>query len=94
MQEGAQANVGLIGGPSAIQDSNEKIKEPPKATLNRRAQSYADFHYAVKAVLEPGGSPIEKGKQETTDIKDDVDFDDWYDTLQHDLLEASHSEYK
>ena len=71
-----------------------EIKGPPKATLNRRAQSYADFHYAVKAVLDPSSSQIEKRRQQTADIKDDLDFNDWYDTLQHDLLEASHCDYK
>ena len=94
MQGGVQANGGLIGGSSVIQDSTEEIKGSPKAILSRRAQSYADFHYAVKAVLDPSSISTGKGKHEKADIKDDLDFSEWYDTLEHDLLEASHSDYK
>ena len=76
-------------------DEAVQLNAPPKATLSRRAQSYSDFHYAITALL--GGEtskaqsdliPIEK------DIKSDLDFSDWYDGLEDELLEASHEEYK
>jgi len=86
----------LIGGPSAVDGGHEEIKSPPKATLSRRAQSYSDFHYAVRAVLEPDGAAQGKGKKETegVKVKTDLDFGDWYQGLEEELLEASHSDYK
>lgn len=65
------------------------------ATVSRRCQSYSDFHDAARAVLESNiskqkdvGQPKERG-----DIKDELDFIDWYHDLEDDLLDASHDEY-
>ena len=73
----------------------ERSNGPPKATLSRRAQSYTDFHYAVRAVLDPNSKAGGKvaGKR-LNDVKDDISFGDWYDSLESGLLEASHDEYK
>ena len=94
MQEGVKANGGLIGGPSAVGGSHEEVKGPPKATVSRRAQSYSDFHYAVRAVLEPDLPAKRKEKKELEQVKDDLGFSDWYQGLEEELLEASHSDYK
>ena len=93
-QEGVQANGGLIGGTLAGDGSHEEIKGPPKATLSRRAQSYSDFHYSVRAVLEPEWPARGKSKKEAEGVKDDLSFSDWYQCLEEELLEASHGDYK
>ena len=78
---------------------NSLLTGPPKATLNRRAQSYADFHHAVEAVLGPQaeGGKEKQGKAKTEDEKkvvNELDFEDWYEHVEDRLLEASHERYR
>ena len=75
--------------------------------MARRAQSYSDFHYAVEAVLgEDVGIRRKEAKKKKTQSKDEddltsndknieneLDFADWYQELEHDLLNSSHDEY-
>ncbi len=84
-----------------LKASAERSKGPPKATLSRRAQSYSDFHYAVRVVLDPGPKQEEKRRSisdgdlgKSGEIGSDLDFAQWYESFQDDLLEASHDEYK
>ena len=77
----------------------EEANGPPEATLIRRAQSYSDFHDAVKAVLgkDTAGKEKEKdkgaAKLEDVGIKSELDFADWYHDLEHELLDSSHDDY-
>ncbi|KAI4174507.1 MAG: hypothetical protein LQ343_002264 [Gyalolechia ehrenbergii] len=92
--EDAQANDRNLEpiAKSSIQSSQNA--GPPKATLSRRARSYTDFHYAAKRVLQKVDRPKQKKAAENDElIKDDLDFTDWYNGLENDLLEASHEEY-
>ena len=69
---------------------------PPKASVARRSQSYSDFHYAVKAVLGQEDKQVRQGStqlKDETNIKNELDFADWYHDLEHGLLDASHDEY-
>ena len=74
---------------------------PPKATLSRRAQSYSDFHDAVKAVLGQDVASKETAKEEShdehkigeKDIISDLDFVEWYSGLEQELLDSSHDDY-
>lgn len=72
-----------------------RLHSPPKATVARRAQSYADFHYAVTAVLEPEAKARAKNESANGDekVKDDLEFTEWYDQFEDRLLEASLDEY-
>ena len=77
----------------------EEANGPPEATLIRRAQSYSDFHDAVKAVLGKDAAGKEKEKDkgaaklEDVGIKSELDFADWYHDLEHELLDSSHDDY-
>ena len=74
---------------------------PPKATLSRRAQSYSDFHDAVKAVLGQDVAskgttkeePHDEHKIGEKDIASDLDFVEWYNGLEQELLDSSHDDY-
>ena len=74
---------------------------PPKATLSRRAQSYSDFHDAVKAVLGQDVAPTRIARDEPhdehkigeKDINSDLDFVEWYNGLEQELLDSSHDDY-
>ena len=74
---------------------------PPKATLSRRAQSYSDFHDAVKAVLGqdvaskgiPREEPNDEHKIGEKHINSDLDFVEWYNGLEQELLDSSHDDY-
>ena len=80
-------------------DSIGESNGPPEATLIRRAQSYSDFHDAVKAVLGQDASVQEKGRSEGREeyedivIKSELDFADWYNDLEQELLDSSHYDY-
>jgi hypothetical protein len=73
-----------------------RVTGPPEATLSRRSQSYSDFHDAVQTVL---GVSVVKAKAPTQqessqEIRTELDFLDWYNGLEHGLLDASHEEYR
>ena len=97
MQEDAQADSeradGAVEGPVAGKSSTG----PPKATLTRRSQSYSDFQDAVHAVLGRGAVAKERrysqSEENKKEIKTELDFVDWYQDLEHDLLDASHGQY-
>ena len=73
--------------------------------MKRRAQSYSDFHYAVTAVL--GGGAISRTrsigvgkrtnkadcKPQESEIQNEIDFANWYDQWEDELLDSSHDEY-
>lgn len=98
LQEDVQANIDRAGQKNVLGTVRESI-DPPKATLTRRAQSYSDFHDAVKAVLDKNADPLRRkegeeesyGKEEY--LETDLDFSDWYHDLELELLDLSHDEY-
>ena len=98
-QEELQANNGRVDEHSAVLDTIGECNEPPEATLIRRAQSYSDFHDAVKAVLGQDASVLEREKSrghekyEVSVIKSELDFADWYNGLEEGLLDSSHNDY-
>ena len=94
MQEGFQANGSLIGGTAAVKGYEEEVLGPPKATLSRRAQSYTDFHHAVRAVLQTESASEDRDSKKADNIKDDLGFNEWYQNIEEDLLEASHIDYR
>ena len=99
VQEEIQANTGRVDEHSAVLDTIGEYNGPPEATLIRRAQSYSDFHDAVKAVLGQDASVQEKEKSRgheshgDTVIKSELDFADWYSALEEGLLDSSHNDY-
>ena len=94
MQEDAGANGDLLGGNNAARETVQESIGALKATVARRAQSYSDFHDAVKAVLGGDAKASKNADKGLEDIKDDLEFYDWYDGLESDILEASHNDYK
>ncbi|KAK4692491.1 conserved oligomeric Golgi complex subunit 3, partial [Lecanoromycetidae sp. Uapishka_2] len=96
-----RADANRSGEHDAVSDSIEKAPGPPEATLKRRAQSYSDFHDAVKAVLgKDAGSKVQdqKGHDKGARTKDEaleseLDFAKWYDELEHALLNSSSDHY-
>ena len=74
--------------------------------MRRRAQSYTDFHYAARAVLrrqrrtDTAGSNSTKTTEDLEplvtrehDIRTDLDFSEWFQSFEDDLLESSHNQY-
>ncbi|KAI4233339.1 MAG: hypothetical protein LQ352_008262 [Teloschistes flavicans] len=93
--EDAQANDRIL---DAIEESSAEARRnaaPPEATLNRRAQSYSNFHHAVTSVFGADSTTLEREKEDKPNehIKDDLNFADWYDSIEDDLLDASHDNY-
>ena len=84
-----------------IPDAPQEVAGPPEATLSRRAQSYSDFYDAAKAVLgqdvasKGPAKEDSKGNDEPRErtITSELDFADWYNGLEHELLDSSHSDY-
>lgn len=101
MQEDIQADTGRLDRLVDVPETPQQVAGPPKATLSRRAQSYSDFHDAVKAVLGHDVASKGSGKETSKDYKkikeDDItselDFAAWYNGLEHELLDSSHDDY-
>ncbi|KAL9633599.1 MAG: hypothetical protein Q9164_004602 [Protoblastenia rupestris] len=104
-EEESQAD-GRIDGPTLEAIDERTVDGPPQATLKRRAQSYTDFHHAVRAVLSRNekskdntvkGRKSEEYRVEASEgkesIHDDLGFADWYRDSEKALLESSHDEY-
>ncbi|KAL8725391.1 MAG: hypothetical protein Q9181_006433, partial [Wetmoreana brouardii] len=92
--EDPQANDRTLDAIKESSPNESHDAGPPKATLTRRAQSYSDFHHAVTAVLDEGiDGREEKEESNRRNIKDDLEFANWYENLENDLLDASHDEY-
>ena len=70
----------------------DKANGPPQATLARRAKSYSDFYTVVRAHMKKERELEKKKSQEH--ISNDLEFVEWYDEINDELLEASHEEYK
>ena len=90
-----QANIGLLDGDGQLGEDGRPVG-PPTATLTRRSQSYSDFHDAAQAVLGPHiGKPRRRSDivDTNTEIRNELDFVDWYNDLEHDLLDASHDDF-
>ena len=92
-QDSTQTNGALKGGAALAQDGAAKLSGPPKATV-KRAQSYTDFHYAVKAVLRAKSKEQEAhiAEAQAVEVRGDLDFEDWYDSLEDGILGASNKE--
>ncbi|KAI4165017.1 MAG: hypothetical protein LQ342_001293 [Letrouitia transgressa] len=98
-----QADVGQIDGNQKSNAAKDTPTAPPKATLTRRAQSYTDFHHAARAVLGQAHNQEAKGEERgklatqnelpVADLKDELDFLDWYGSIETRLLDASYEEY-
>ena len=69
--------------------------------MSRRAQSYSDFHDAVKAILGQDVASKGAAKEDSKEngefgernITSELDFSDWYNGLEHELLDSSHDDY-
>lgn len=102
----SQADVERVG---AIQESILEVEDPvdpldpahhgpPSATVARRAKSYSDFYDVVRAQLKKDkdlkhdkeSSPIRSRDV----IANDLEFVQWYTSIDDELLEASHDEYR
>ena len=101
MQEDIQADTGRLDRLVDVPEAPHQVARPPKATLSRRAQSYSDFHDAVKAVLgqdvasKGSGKEISKDDKniEESDITSELDIAAWYNGLERELLDSSHDDY-
>lgn len=81
-----------------MNEENTLRQGPPPATVARRAQSYSDFHDAVVAhtkrerKLERKKSLGNAFRPEHS-LQSDLDFANWHNTIEDELLEESHQEY-
>ncbi|KAI9738318.1 MAG: Golgi transport complex subunit 3 [Cirrosporium novae-zelandiae] len=71
----------------------ESTNSPSKATIARRAKSYSDFYEAAKAQL--GEDAVSESKPVPgSQIKTELEFMDWYSSLEDDLLSLSNDKYQ
>ena len=100
-----QADTGRVDRLADVSEATQELVGPPEATLTRRAQSYSDFHDAVKAVLSRDvpfkGAAKQTAKDdakynentEEKNISSELDFANWYNGLEHEMLNSSHDDY-
>ncbi|KAL9055691.1 MAG: hypothetical protein Q9162_003417 [Coniocarpon cinnabarinum] len=75
-------------------------RQPPRATVARRAKSYTDFHYASRS-LRHRQQPIlgqhsigQKSRRASEVVEEDLHAIEQDDTVADELLEASHGKYQ
>ncbi len=89
----SQADVERVEGiVEASEEQLGKLNGPPPATIARRAKSYSDFYTVVRAHLSKEKA-LER-KKSHTDISNELEFAEWYGSVNEELLEASHDEYR
>ncbi|KAJ4290845.1 Golgi transport complex subunit 3 [Kalmusia sp. IMI 367209] len=76
----------------AVEETPERYPLPPPATVARRAKSYSDFYDVVRAHLKKE-KELER-KKSRDNIANDLEFAEWYNGVNEELLDASHEEYK
>jgi hypothetical protein len=74
-----------------LEETPGKLNGPPPATVARRARSYSDFYTVVRAHLKKEKA-LEKKSQEH--LTNELEFAEWYGSVNEELLEASHEEYR
>jgi hypothetical protein len=94
-QDRTESESAQSDGITGIYEETVGLGVPPPATVARRAKSYSDFYDAVKAQLKKDlkGSHVGKGIH-PDDIKNELDFADWYHDLEHELEDSSNEEYR
>ena len=89
-----QADARQADGIANITEEPERRRDPPQATLTRRAQSYSDFYDAMTAQLGKETGICKEERYPVVDIKSELDFGTWFHTIEDDLLSVSHEEYQ
>jgi hypothetical protein len=73
-------------------------KGPPEATVARRAKSYTDFYHVVRAQLTKDTKKMRHEYRGTVtsvlDVRGGLDFEDQYEALEDDLLDAGQEEFQ
>jgi hypothetical protein len=97
MQEGIRADIAPVEALFKSVEDETKIREPPKATVARRAKSYSDFYDVVRAHVKKENR-LEREKQRKRyrqkQIKNELEFGAWYHGVHSELLDASLEEYQ
>jgi hypothetical protein len=75
-----------------IEDAPGKLNGPPPATVARRAKSYSDFYTVVRAHMKKERALERKKSQEN--LNTELEVAEWYGSINEELLEASHDEYR
>jgi hypothetical protein len=75
-----------------IEEVPGKLNGPPPATVARRAKSYSDFYTVVRAHMKKERALEKKKSQEN--LSTELEFAEWYGSINDELLEASHDEYR
>lgn len=94
------AENGLDERTESIVEPPQPPKNPPKATIARRAQSYSDFYHIARAQLKKDKAAAKlqerkhtrRGSQISSEVER-LDSDDWYEDIADQLLETSHDKY-
>ncbi|KAI9771478.1 MAG: Golgi transport complex subunit 3 [Geoglossum simile] len=82
-------------GIAAVPEEAVGLGVPPPATVARRAKSYSDFYDAMRSQLKKDleDGHIDKGVH-STEIKTELDFADWYHSLEFKLEDSNNEEYR
>jgi conserved oligomeric Golgi complex subunit 3 len=89
----SQADVSRVEGiVESVEETLETTHGPPQATVARRAKSYSDFYSVVRAHIKKERELEKKKSQENASTE--LEFAQWYNSVNAELLEASHEEYK
>ncbi|KAI9834233.1 MAG: hypothetical protein M1819_003071 [Sarea resinae] len=81
-----------------IPEEPELPKDPPEATVARRAKSYSDFYNVVRAQIKKDAlgraQKANENEKPRSGIKTELDLGLWYQDIESNLIDASHEEYQ
>lgn len=98
LKDGDRVNAGQADPLSGLFEEPPAVKNPPQATVARRAKSYSDFYHVVRSHLTKEAKKIKEYERASVvpvgAIKTGIDFEVMYGAYEDDLLDASQEEYK
>ena len=80
-------------------------RRPPQATIARRAKSYGDFYDVVRGYLKSEGEREDEvispeldidwksNKTSSAKVSTEIEFYNWYNGLEDELVQAGNEEY-
>lgn len=83
---------------NALYEENPTVKNPPQATIARRAKSYSDFYHVARAHLTKDSRRARREEKQKSGLglenKRSEELEGQYEEQERDLLSATQEEYQ
>lgn len=94
LQEKDQADTDPVEVIAEVPEELDIANGPPEATVARRAKSYSDFYDVVRAHIKKEKALGKEKRRSREALKTELEFRQWYNGVNDELLDASHEQYR